>query len=230
MRQHYKTCNTSRKNDVFITLSLLQLFHGASALVNCTMANDEIRCEPTPSPTSITLQPSPIPTRMNIQTASPTNCDEAIDRKSKIHEHLAVISGTSKLEDSNSAQYQAFEWLVYGDERKLCSNDLGLEQRYIIAVFYFSLSISSWKFCGVDVGKRVVEDGYSSCNEGNVRFLSEEHECSWFGLGCDGDLEIKSIRLGKITYRACFVQEYVELYFFVLPCFLHWRFVLLCVQ
>eukprot|EP00816_Leptocylindrus_hargravesii_P011938 CAMPEP_0196824052 /NCGR_PEP_ID=MMETSP1362-20130617/90197_1 /TAXON_ID=163516 /ORGANISM="Leptocylindrus danicus, Strain CCMP1856" /LENGTH=716 /DNA_ID=CAMNT_0042204169 /DNA_START=214 /DNA_END=2364 /DNA_ORIENTATION=+ len=169
------------------------------------MANDEIWCAPTPSP-SDSVQPSPVPTRMNIQTASPTSCGEAIDRKSKIHERLLAISGTSNLEDSESAQYRAFEWLVYDDERRLCSDELGLEQRYIIAVFYFSLSLSGWEFCGVDVGERVVA-GYSSCVEGNARFLSKAHECSWFGIGCDGDLDVSSIQLAANGLQGSIASE-----------------------
>mmetsp|Transcript_24032 Transcript_24032/g.39748 ORF Transcript_24032/g.39748 Transcript_24032/m.39748 type:complete len:772 (+) Transcript_24032:52-2367(+) len=78
---------------------------------------------------------------------------------------LEAFSHSSNLGDDGAPQGQAYNWLVNSNLDNM--NSGRVQQRYILAVFYFSFHLKSWK------------------NE--ARWLSSEHECTWFGIKCGSD-------------------------------------------
>lgn len=78
-------------------------------------------------------------------------------------------SSLAVLEDSNSPQGMALEWLANEDERRVDpdKDTISLVQRYVLATLYFSTNgPNSWT---------------EKCN-----FLQEEHECMWNAPGIPG--------------------------------------------
>jgi len=88
-----------------------------------------------------------------------------------------------------SPQEQALTWLVMDDIREtglLCPNSKNkykLTERYIMAVFYFSLGGDSWNACGHNMQCNTLkhEDPY----------LSNNDYCNWYGVTCIWDIKKK---------------------------------------
>ena len=81
--------------------------------------------------------------------------------------------------DHSTVHGMAAEWIVELDANTSCPSDDNLIQRFIIALIYFTTSGDTW----------FVNDNY----------LSEAHECSWFGVICNEDNVIVEIQLCKHT-------------------------------
>lgn len=78
---------------------------------------------------------------------------------------LEAFSHSSTLEDDSAPQGKAFKWLVGSNLDKM--NSMRVQQRYVLAVLYFSFQVESWT------------------NESHWMTLS--HECTWFGVKCGSD-------------------------------------------
>lgn len=121
---------------------------------------------------------------------------------------LALINVISRSDDvvrSGSPQSLAANWIINGDEAKLCPQDDTWIQRYILALFYFSTNGDKWFQCQspADAGLSVSEAN-AACNlttsaEGTNAWLTPESECQWAGISCDGrDNTIQQLAIGKI--------------------------------
>lgn len=123
--------------------------------------------------------PTPRPT-----SSSETLCN-GITRKQRanvILMRLSLITAVGDIYsggevDSGTPQGQAYRWILAEDDRVLCPLDTTLEQRYILAVLYYSTNGKEW----TDNGK----------------WLSETSECSWLGVSCNFRGEIDTIELRK---------------------------------
>ena len=128
----------------------------------------------------ITSPPTDAPSSMPSQ--SPSAMPSSIEF-TEVVERLLPISGETLL-DVGSPQYKAANWIADEDPMQLDINDPGFEQRYAMAVFYYSLDGDNWN--------------------SKSGWLSGESECSWEhveGPGClDGCINEKvcAIRIGKL--------------------------------
>lgn len=83
--------------------------------------------------------------------------------------------------DSDDENYKlAIDWIAYDDPAKITVDGPRLETRFALASFYFSTGGEmSWTNCTrEDTSNQTCDD------DGVERFLSESHECSWFGVTC----------------------------------------------
>ena len=96
-------------------------------------------------------------------------------RAKAIKEIIKRISFNNSLD--SAARAKAKDWIINDDEMKLGADSHLLEQRYILAVFYFSLNGDKWSF-----------------NDGKI-WLSKESSCDWSGVGCDRDGVIQKLEL-----------------------------------
>jgi len=103
-----------------------------------------------------------------------------------------IVQSISYVDIKNSPQHRALEWILNEDGTNPCpQEELSLLQRYIVAVFYFSTSGDNWDNCSRYSNVCVDSGGRNRSN-----FLTDTHECSWGGLGCDdSDLCLNSIKL-----------------------------------
>jgi hypothetical protein len=118
-----------------------------------------------------------IPDRVVVITESPTESPSSMPSQSpstmpssigftEVVEKLLPISGET-LMDVVSPQHKAARWIADEDPMQLDINDPGFEQRYAMAVFYYSLDGDNWNS----------KDGW----------LSGQSECDWefvTGPGC----------------------------------------------
>ncbi|KAL3787344.1 hypothetical protein HJC23_004369 [Cyclotella cryptica] len=129
----------------------------------------------TPPPTSM---PSSMPSQIPSFMPSSVKFTDVVEK-------LLPISG-DKLMDIGSPQHRAARWISDEDPMQMDINDPGFEQRYIMAVFYYSLDGENWSS----------SDGW----------LSGESECNWewvVGPGClNGCINGKvcAMKFGKQTY------------------------------
>ena len=94
----------------------------------------------------------------------------------EVVERLYLISGEA-LMDVGSPQHRAAKWISDEDPMQLNIDDPGFEQRYVMAVFYYSLNGDDWSS----------SDGW----------LSGDSECTWKGVSGPGCME------GCIDGRVC---------------------------
>jgi hypothetical protein len=109
--------------------------------------------------------PTPHSPMQNDPTVAPTAAPRDIDRFNEILEMFKPLSGEAVLQDPTSPQFRAVEWLTFDDQAQLETSDDELEQRYLLAVLYFSMTGENW----VD----------------STKFLSGGSSCDWKGITCD---------------------------------------------
>eukprot|EP00978_Attheya_sp_CCMP212_P005336 scaffold11918_cov54-Attheya_sp.AAC.1 len=86
-------------------------------------------------------------TQTTFPTPGPTNSREG----EGILEELIKISSIEKLNDPNSAQFKAAQWIQFEDPQQLGVDVDNLLQRYALVIMYFSLQENGpWVFCGAD--------------------------------------------------------------------------------
>jgi hypothetical protein len=132
-----------------------------------------------------TGSPTPAP------SASPTS----LERFMEFLELMEPVSGRQALEEINTPQRNALEWLAHRDPANLrpsASNVEGLRERYLAALVYFSLH-----------GQR---DWFKS-----LGFLSGSSICSWnsglegIGIACEDGSFVTTIKLGMSSLCASLV-------------------------
>jgi hypothetical protein len=77
--------------------------------------------------------------------------------------NVAEISSSIVFDSTSSPQYFAAQWMAHGDARKMgvpTTSDLEFNERYVLAVLYFSMEGQSWAH--------------------QYNFLSGDHVCTWF--------------------------------------------------
>mmetsp|Transcript_2234 Transcript_2234/g.2898 ORF Transcript_2234/g.2898 Transcript_2234/m.2898 type:complete len:967 (-) Transcript_2234:1103-4003(-) len=116
----------------------------------------------------------------------------------------------SLLDDDTSPQAQALDWLFtvdtfFGSDngRQLLENidENRLLQRYVLAVFAFATESKFWSFCGFptdNTGLCLVDlfdpSQGSIIEEVSSHWLSQNDECSWFGVTCFEDGSSKNVQ------------------------------------
>ena len=143
--------------------------------------------EPTSGPThDPTMAPTFVPTATPTYnpTAEPTvRCNmDLVARHSMILTRLESISDATDLRRTSTPQGKAVDWLVYVDSMYLCPDDTYLIQRYVLAVLYYATNgHQGWLTCS-----RTGDVAANECPQTTKRFLSNYHECTWAGIGCNG--------------------------------------------
>lgn len=131
------------------------------------------------------------------------------DRRREIAKAVTDISGFERFDDSESAVWQAFIWLVNDDGRKVCPDDESLAQRYALAVLYFATDGDNWMRCR--------RDGLPLCADED--FLSDFNECLWGGIACDSFGRVQNVNLddanldGSLPPELSILEYAVELDF-----------------
>jgi hypothetical protein len=77
--------------------------------------------------------------------------------------NVAEISSSSVFDSTSSPQYLAAQWMAHGDARRMgvpATSDLEFNERYVLAVFYFSMEGQSWTH--------------------QYNFLGGDHVCTWY--------------------------------------------------
>eukprot|EP00567_Pseudictyota_dubia_P010412 CAMPEP_0197441402 /NCGR_PEP_ID=MMETSP1175-20131217/7677_1 /TAXON_ID=1003142 /ORGANISM="Triceratium dubium, Strain CCMP147" /LENGTH=746 /DNA_ID=CAMNT_0042971665 /DNA_START=172 /DNA_END=2412 /DNA_ORIENTATION=+ len=89
---------------------------------------------------------------------------------------VADISSWEDVSNPASPQFQALMWLADVDTKRIPVDDISaVLQRYSVVVLYFSTGGDNWK--------------------NNTNYLTERHECIWYGLYCNSSFHVKQIRL-----------------------------------
>jgi hypothetical protein len=76
---------------------------------------------------------------------------------------VAEISSAIVFDNASSPQYLAAQWMAHGDARRMgvpTTDDLEFNERYVLAVFYFSMEGQTWTHM--------------------YNFLSGDHVCTWY--------------------------------------------------
>ncbi|VEU39857.1 unnamed protein product, partial [Pseudo-nitzschia multistriata] len=80
----------------------------------------------------------------HVPTESPTCARCTLD----YIEQLELEVGSQKLNDPESPEYLAKEWIIHEDEMQLLPTDLNFIQRFIMAAFYFDThQVAPWRSC-----------------------------------------------------------------------------------
>jgi hypothetical protein len=152
-----------------------------------------------------------------VLNVSPTLAPTTVREGDSLFGEFAKISSIEKLNDPNSAQYKAADWIQFEDPMKLDADANNLLQRYALAVTYFSLQENGpWVVCGTEdhsheeptlcTGrKRVYTGDVDDPNDKNIymelegerKWLSAESECWWFGIYCSDDMTVVIIEIGE---------------------------------
>mmetsp|Transcript_11705 Transcript_11705/g.33653 ORF Transcript_11705/g.33653 Transcript_11705/m.33653 type:complete len:610 (+) Transcript_11705:157-1986(+) len=153
------------------------------------------------------MEPTPSPT-----TPSPT----VSTRESEILKSLKKLS--AKVEVEETPYHMAANWILYDDPSQLEVGDIQLEQRFALAVLYYSTTSNGskpWNSCNpfnfsegeadfaashnvlivtIDknyctVMQRVGNEKWIAGTSKN-RWLSEANECNWNGVLCDNEQKV----------------------------------------
>jgi hypothetical protein len=91
-----------------------------------------------------------------------------------------IAGGKDVLLDPNSAQYRAFQWIVFEDGMELDPGADHLHQRFVLMVIYFI-------------------SGPWTPVQGRLEWGSPVHECEWEGITCKDVEELEAELNGKIA-------------------------------
>lgn len=108
------------------------------------------------------------------------------ERSTRLFGIVSEISDSEELSNPRSERHEALDWLDQVDEAIICPSTNRVTQRYRAALLYFTLGGSGWKNCGEESKICEVSDEDQDIFQ-NVRWLSEEHECIWFGMYCESN-------------------------------------------
>ena len=113
-------------------------------------------------------------------------------RAKEILANLLSVTDLTTFQDTQAPQRKALDFIINTDDFIACPDSPNLVQRYILSAFYYATNGETWIECSNDIN--------SSCSE--VRWLSKDNECLWFGNSCTGGSEgnINSMNLGKVDH------------------------------
>ncbi len=118
-------------------------------------------------------------------------CDNCMvdPREQAIQDRVSSIS-FHRFVDAD-VRAQALEWIINGDEGKLSADSKEFDQRYILAVFYYSFDGDHWASYAGDGG----------------HWLSKDSYCSWYGVTCDSKGEVKALHLASLNLKGLLPYE-----------------------
>jgi hypothetical protein len=134
-------------------------------------------------PVAPTIPPSEAPSMTPSVAPTSIRLDAVIDR-------LIPVSGEEAFMNKSSPQYLAADWVADLDPVMLPIEDPKLVQRYILAVFYFSMNGDKWESCG-----RTSPICGGDAN--STTWLSRFNECTWLGNRCNSDANVDQIYFSK---------------------------------
>eukprot|EP00567_Pseudictyota_dubia_P004580 CAMPEP_0197441490 /NCGR_PEP_ID=MMETSP1175-20131217/7746_1 /TAXON_ID=1003142 /ORGANISM="Triceratium dubium, Strain CCMP147" /LENGTH=1129 /DNA_ID=CAMNT_0042971775 /DNA_START=147 /DNA_END=3536 /DNA_ORIENTATION=+ len=182
---------------------------------------------------------SPMPSMFPSSQISPVSPSSSptFDRMERIRavllSHMDGMSPSSRtaLDDAESPQGQALNWLVEQDERRVDPvNEKTIVQRYVLALLFFSTSgpkswkdklnfLSSQHECEWNIRNRT--EGYTICTN-DYKGDYDCHEFAYVGAGCEKDeetvkvLAIPKNRLkGTLPEELCLLSDLEQMYFLV---------------
>ena len=147
--------------------------------------SDSVRTDsPTHSPTNsptighVSIRPSQSPSFY--QSANRTQCSDG-SRSANLIGRLSLLTNASVLLNATIPQGEAFRWLDEVDlGTDVCAYST-LEQRYSLAVLYYSTRGSSW----------MEQAGW----------ITADPECSWFNITCNAASDVVAIKLRELNRR-----------------------------
>lgn len=116
-------------------------------------------------------------------------------RLDTIIEGLIPVSGEEAFMNRSSPQYLAADWVADLDPLMLSIEDPKLVQRYILAVFYFSMNGDEWESCGRN-------DRVCAGNTDATTWLSDSDECTWLANRCKDNANVDQIFFSKYAVIA----------------------------
>ena len=152
---------------------------------------------------SVLLAPKQVPVVTLLPTEAPTLAPTVRTRETIIANYLAQEFSSSVLVEG-TAYARAKDWIVYEDlmQLRVGVNSKQLKQRFGLAVFYFSTTRDEpWRSCNAPFPAENnstctylqpvrSSDGLSLVYRevpNMIRWLSEQSECSWYGIVCGPD-------------------------------------------
>jgi hypothetical protein len=135
-----------------------------------------------PVPKTPPIDPSPSPNALVCGNYTVTQ------RAIALYLDIAELSGEGMLDDLESNQAKALQWIIYTDALQVCPEDSNVSQRYILALLYVSTNGDGWNEC--------TKAGDTTC--AGEPFLSGTNECQWGGVSCDSEGLVTKINIGKI--------------------------------
>lgn len=124
-----------------------------------------------------------------IPTQSPTATDCGMpedDRIAAILARLDAVADPNLIRDESHPQGLATSWLIQETGQfRVCPDDdyCTLEQRWVMAVIYFSTNGDGWFQCSANPNATDL-CGSDEPFVGDSRFLSDTSECDWAGISC----------------------------------------------
>jgi hypothetical protein len=118
-------------------------------------------------------------------------------RAVQIKSVLMEVSDRFDLNDSESPQYQAAAWIIYGDPMRLSANDPRLFQRYSAVVLYLATKGDKWYVCSANTTSPCGRNAGSDMNNASLSYYYSD------GYTDDNAAESKSKReLNKVKARS----------------------------
>ena len=182
------------------------------------MTNEPVPVTPVPSPLSTTIPPGPTPTNPPVDSCGLT----PEQRAQQFRELALTVTDASTLDNSDSAQARALDWLVNEDalDPPVCPDDGECKalQRYIMASFYFASGGGSWDQCNApdEYTPAAIAAANAQCDRvvtpfpvNNPRigdtatnaWLTPVNECEWGGLACWGTTDNRRFCMDQIDFE-----------------------------
>ena len=116
----------------------------------------------------------------------------------------ANVTSMKMFLDQSSNQYRALQWIA--DEDSIDIFAPNMIQRYVLAVFYYSMNGDNWYICsgeGFEVCEcRLETTACMTIEEHHVPQLSSKHECQWYRHECDENGWVTHMLYGKLEIIA----------------------------
>ena len=122
----------------------------------------------------------------------PVVADDPSNREAHILVKLSAISSPDALQDTMTPQNTAFQWIVNQDPLQLSSNAPNLQQRYALAVFFYSLEGPKW-----NLNNPWITTPDNGDDDFTIQLGSGvgQPECMWEGVQCDSNNNVMHIFL-----------------------------------
>lgn len=136
-----------------------------------------------------TVAPAPTPANGTAPSLAPTTSDCQMTEDERIAGILArldAVADPDKIRDNSFPQGLATTWLLEETGQfRVCPQDdtCSLEQRWVLAVIYFSTGGPEWFQCSANPSATDA-CGAEEPFVGDSRFLSDTSECDWAGISC----------------------------------------------
>jgi hypothetical protein len=134
----------------------------------------------------------------------PTICGRTEEQRVEfITDLVSSLTASNVLNDLNSPQARAAQWLINDDPIALCpDSNAQIVQRFSLAAFYYSTNGDRWSFCGAANGP---------CPTDAQRFLSNASECDWYGIVCNANGRVLDLKLETCKFEEIqFCDQVIE--------------------